>query len=148
MFCNVSTYFICMIVNIFRRMVLRELTSMKKILIIGKGKKAAKFFSIFTNQRFLCLQANTELEAFTYFEKESIDLFLIVDSFTDINGRHIYEKIRKRSTLPIIIIFNDEEISDVVRALRGGADVCLIEPIDKDELLARTEAVLRRSRII
>lgn len=117
----------------------------KKILIIGKYKRTAKFFPLFKNQGFQCLEANSEIEAFTYFEKEMIDLFLIVDSFTDIKGHHIYEKIRKRSTLPIIIIFNIEEKSEVVKALKGGADVCLMEPVDKEELLARTEAILRRS---
>lgn len=48
-------------------------------------------------------------------------------------------------TLPIIILTARGDESDRVRGLRGGADDYVVKPFSVRELLARVEAVLRRS---
>lgn len=115
---------------------------MKKLLIMGTKEKTSKFFSFFMNQGFICIQTPSEIEAFTYIEKETIDLVLLVDTLTNI---HSCEKVRKQSIVPIIMVLDCEDKSDIVKALRSGADVCLTNPVDEEELMARVEAVLRRS---
>lgn len=49
------------------------------------------------------------------------------------------------SKLPVIIVSAKVRESDRVRGLKAGADDYLIKPFDSRELLARVEAVLRRS---
>src|SRR5438105_9090428 len=50
-----------------------------------------------------------------------------------------------RPTLPVIILTAKGEEADRVRGLSGGADDYVVKPFSVRELLARVEAVLRRS---
>ncbi len=62
------------------------------------------------------------------------------------NGFEILDRIRKaRPTLPIIILTAKGAEEDKVRGLKSGADDYVVKPFSATELLARVEAVLRRS---
>ncbi len=62
------------------------------------------------------------------------------------DGFDILEQVRKaRPTLPIIILTAKGAEEDKVRGLKSGADDYVVKPFSATELLARVEAVLRRS---
>lgn len=61
-----------------------------------------------------------------------------------LDGWEICTRIRKVSTVPIIILTARGSRSDIVRGLRLGADDYLVKPFYPDELIARVSAVLRR----
>jgi DNA-binding response OmpR family regulator len=62
------------------------------------------------------------------------------------DGLDILERLRTvRPTLPVIILTARGEESDRVRGLRLGADDYVVKPFSVKELLARVQAVLRRS---
>ncbi len=52
---------------------------------------------------------------------------------------------RLRPTIPVIVLTARGEESDRIRGLREGADDYVVKPFSVKELLARLEAVLRRS---
>jgi len=52
---------------------------------------------------------------------------------------------RQRPTVPVIVLTARGEEADRVRGLDGGADDYVVKPFSVKELLARVEAVLRRS---
>jgi DNA-binding response OmpR family regulator len=61
-------------------------------------------------------------------------------------GLEILREVRDtRPTLPVIILSARGEENDRVTGLRLGADDYVVKPFSVDELLARVEAVLRRS---
>ncbi len=62
------------------------------------------------------------------------------------HGLEILQAIRQdRPTLPVIILTALGEEADRVRGLRMGADDYVVKPFSVSELLARVQAVLRRS---
>jgi two-component system KDP operon response regulator KdpE len=61
-----------------------------------------------------------------------------------LNGWEFCRRIRKVSTIPIIMLTALGSQSDIVRGLQAGADDYLVKPFLQDELLARVSAVLRR----
>ena len=62
------------------------------------------------------------------------------------DGLDVLAKVRReKPTLPVIILTARGEEYDRVRGLRLGADDYVVKPFSVDELLARVEAVLRRS---
>ena len=62
------------------------------------------------------------------------------------NGLDVLQQIRcEKPTLPVIILTARGEESDRVKGLKLGADDYVVKPFSVDELLARVEAVLRRS---
>ena len=76
----------------------------------------------------------------------NIDLVLLDIMLPEIDGLHVLERVRKdKPTLPVICLTALGEQADRVRGLKAGADDYIVKPFGLDELLARVEAVLRRS---
>ena len=74
------------------------------------------------------------------------DLLLLDLVLPGRDGLEILREVRRlRPTLPVIILTARGEESDRVRGLRDGADDYVVKPFSVKELLARVEAVLRRS---
>jgi DNA-binding response OmpR family regulator len=74
------------------------------------------------------------------------DLLLLDLVLPGKDGLEILKEVRTvRPTLPVIILTARGEESDRVRGLKLGADDYVVKPFSVKELLARVEAVLRRS---
>jgi len=88
---------------------------------------------------FTCAQALEELDRNRY------DLILLDMILPDMRGDELCRHIRSSCGCPIIFVSCLDDSRTIVSALRGGADDYMIKPIRYDELLARAEAVIRRS---
>lgn len=76
----------------------------------------------------------------------SFDLLLLDLILPHLSGFEILKQARAaRPTLPVIILTARGEEADRVQGLRLGADDYVVKPFSVKELLARVEAVLRRS---
>ncbi len=74
------------------------------------------------------------------------DLLLLDLVLPGPDGFEILREVRRlRPTLPVIILTARGEENDRVRGLKDGADDYVVKPFSVKELLARVEAVLRRS---
>jgi DNA-binding response OmpR family regulator len=74
------------------------------------------------------------------------DLLLLDLVLPHRSGLDILDEVRRsRPNVPSIILSAKGEMNDRVRGLRAGADDYVVKPFGIDELLARIEAVLRRS---
>jgi two-component system response regulator RegX3 len=81
-------------------------------------------------------------------ETRSFDLLLLDWIMPEMSGDQVLTALRDRSglDLPIIVVTARDSESDVVSALRHGADDYIVKPPKGMELLARMEALTRRSR--
>lgn len=73
------------------------------------------------------------------------DLLLLDLGLPDIDGLDVLRRLRAVSGLPVVILTARDDERSVVRGLRLGADDYLVKPVRLAELLARIEAVTRRS---
>ncbi len=62
------------------------------------------------------------------------------------SGIDVLKAIRAKSAVPILVLSARSEVKIRVQALKLGADDYLNKPFDKEELLARIEALLRRTQ--
>lgn len=75
-----------------------------------------------------------------------VDLVLLDVLMPKVDGFTVLREIRKaKPALPVIMLTAKGEEADRVRGLREGADDYVVKPFSPRELLARVEAVLRRS---
>jgi DNA-binding response OmpR family regulator len=78
--------------------------------------------------------------------KAQFDLLLLDLVLPRRDGLEILAEVRRlRPTLPVVILTARGEEADRVRGLRDGADDYVVKPFSVKELLARVEAVMRRS---
>jgi two-component system KDP operon response regulator KdpE len=118
---------------------------MARVLVIDDEAQIRRF-----------LRAGFELHGFTVLEAENaaaglkaatmgaVDLIILDLNLPDLEGSEVLERIRSWSNIPIIVlsIYSDEQ--EKVRLLRLGADDYVVKPFSIAELLARSDAALRR----
>ena len=83
-------------------------------------------------------------EAADKLEKEQYDLVLLDVMLPEISGFELMEYLAPTGT-PVIFLTAKGALADRVRGLRLGADDYIVKPFEPMELIARVEAVLRRS---
>jgi two-component system cell cycle response regulator CtrA len=75
------------------------------------------------------------------------DLILLDLNLPDLSGYEVLRALRvARVNTPVVIVSGLGATADKVRGLELGADDYLTKPFHKDELLARVQAVVRRSQ--
>ena len=75
------------------------------------------------------------------------DLIILDLMLPDINGYEVLRRLRaSHITTPILILSGLNESSDKVKGLDFGADDYLTKPFNKNELSARVQAIIRRSK--
>nr|YP_009873570.1 ompR [Isochrysis galbana]QKW88453.1 ompR [Isochrysis galbana] len=83
-------------------------------------------------------------EALTLFHKEQPDLVILDIMLPKIDGYTVCSELRKKSSVPIIMLTARGDISDRVMGLEFGADDYVIKPFSPKELEARIRSILRR----
>lgn len=79
-------------------------------------------------------------------ETEEYALMVLDLGLPKLNGTELLKWLRgSHSKLPVLILTARDTVSDRVAGLNAGADDYLIKPFDLDELIARLNALLRRS---
>lgn len=98
------------------------------------------------------VQAADGVEAVEAFESAAgpsgggaIDLVLLDLMLPRLSGIEVCRRIRRASTVPVIMLTARDSEADTVVGLRIGADDYVTKPYSYRELLARVNAVLRRS---
>lgn len=79
-------------------------------------------------------------------ETEEYALLVLDLGLPKLSGLEVLKWLRGRAiTLPVLILTARDTVADRVAGLNAGADDYLIKPFDLDELIARLNALLRRS---
>jgi DNA-binding response OmpR family regulator len=78
---------------------------------------------------------------------ERPDMVVLDVDMPEMDGWQTLERVRELGPLPVLMLTAKDAELEKVRALRGGADDYLTKPFGHQELAARVEALLRRSRV-
>ena len=92
------------------------------------------------------LQAGDGISGLEMSLRSEYDLLLLDLALPGVSGLEILKKLKQvRPTQPVIILTAKGDEQDRVQGLRDGADDYVVKPFSIKELLARVDAVLRRS---
>lgn len=97
------------------------------------------------NSGFTCLQAQDGREALALIKKQTIDLILLDIMMPNMDGFSLCEHIRGYSNVPIIFLTAKGDEWDKVRGFKLGGDDYIVKPFSPGELIARIEAIMRRT---
>ncbi len=82
------------------------------------------------------------LSAFTQYDPHLILMDIMLPFF---NGYHWCSEIRKISNVPVVFISSASDNMNIVMAMGMGGDDFIPKPVDLDVLMAKVQAVLRRT---
>lgn len=118
---------------------------MAKILIVDDEAAIADLIELTLAQAgYKCDMAASGTEAEDKLEKTQYDLVLLDVMLPQISGFELMEYLQPAGT-PVIFLTAKGTLADRVRGLRLGADDYIVKPFEPMELIARVEAVLRRT---
>ena len=100
-----------------------------------------------TEVGYRCATANDGLNAANMLELNSFDLLVLDIELPALDGYDLLDYARQLK-VPAVIVSERAEVADRVKGLRAGADDYIAKPFAMQEVCARVEAVLRRSRNI
>ena len=91
------------------------------------------------------LEASDGLQALTVVKKHDIDLCIVDVMMPYMDGFTFAEEMKRTSSTPLIFLSARGEEWDKVQGLKLGGDDYIVKPFLPGELVARIEAVLRRT---
>jgi DNA-binding response OmpR family regulator len=117
-----------------------------KILVVDDETKITEVLKSFLESKgYFVFEAGDAGRAFDIFEREKIDLILLDLMLPGMTGEEFCAAIRRKSRVPIIMLTAKVAEDDMLNGLSIGADDYITKPFSLKTLLARVEAVLRRS---
>ncbi len=85
-------------------------------------------------------------QALGYLQAQWPDIIVLDIMMPGMDGLSLCRLVRETESTPILMLTARDSVADRVAGLEAGADDYLVKPFAFDELLARIQALLRRSR--
>jgi two-component system KDP operon response regulator KdpE len=118
-----------------------------RILVVDDELSILKFVSAsLRSAGYEPLLAGDGQEALKVMEETLLDLVILDIIMPKLDGFEVCRRVREWSQVPIIMLSGRSDERDKVKSLHLGADDYLVKPFGIEELIARVEAVLRRTR--
>lgn len=120
---------------------------MKKVLIVDDEFEMRQLLRLYLQQEnYLLDEAEDGREAYDKILKNDYDLMILDVMMPLMDGWETLRQVRKSSDIPIIMLTAKGSIQDKVQGLSTGADDYLVKPFEEAELMARVQALLRRTQ--
>lgn len=120
------------------------------ILVVEDDSELRELFcTVLTDNGYTAVPANDGITAFDILDNTYIDLIISDIMMPRMDGFEMTRALREAGyTTPVLVITAKESASDKREGFRVGTDDYMVKPIDVNEMLWRTEALLRRSQRI
>lgn len=117
-----------------------------RILIIEDDKILAKTVEQCLGSKYDVDHAYDGEEGVLYAKQQIYDAIILDIMLPIMNGYDVLNKIRNEKIFtPVLILTAKDGINDKIKGFRSGADDYLVKPFNREELLIRIEALIRRA---
>ena len=117
-----------------------------KVLIVDDDRVLADVL-VFTMRRagYQIVQAFDGEAAIQRWDEERPDLIVLDVNLPKLDGFAVCQRIRQQADTPILLLTVRDEEDDIVHGLELGADDYITKPFSPRQLVARAQAILRRT---
>lgn len=117
------------------------------VLVIEDDRNIAELLQLYLEKEgYAVTVAADGLQGVEKFRNIGPDLVLLDIMMPGLDGWEVCKRIRQESACPVIMLTAKSEVDDKIQGLKTGADDYITKPFEMKEVLARIEAVLRRSQ--
>lgn len=119
-----------------------------KILVVDDESRMRKLVKDFlTREGFIVLEAGDGIEAMDlFYEDKDIALIILDVMMPKMDGWQVCREIREHSKVPVIMLTARSEERDELQGFDLGVDEYISKPFSPKILVARVEAILRRTK--
>ncbi len=120
-----------------------------KILVVDDEEDFIKILTVaFQVYRpgYTLIAAHTGAEGLAKAEAEGPDLVVLDVMLPDVDGLEVCRRLRARADIPVILLTAKDREEDIVQGFEVGADDYVTKPFSYRTLMARVDALLRRTR--
>jgi len=123
---------------------------MFRILVVEDDENTRKLMStILKRNRFEVLQAEDGVAALELMDREHVDLVVLDLMMPNMDGYELTRQLRLAWTnLPILMVTARQDAIDKCEGFIAGTDDYMTKPVDKEEMVLRIKALLRRAQIV
>lgn len=119
-----------------------------KILIVEDEEKIARFVELeLRHEGYAVAKTGDGREGLELAQSGEYDLMLLDVMLPGLNGMEVLRRIRRTSSMPVILLTARDAVMDRVSGLDLGADDYITKPFFIEELLARIRVVLRKRTV-
>ena len=120
----------------------------RNILVVEDDNNISNLIKLYLDKEgFEVRLASDGGKAVEEFQSQEPDLVLLDVMLPVLDGWGVLGRIREHSKCPVIMLTAKGEVDDRIHGLEMGADDYVVKPFEMKELLARINAVLRRTEI-
>ena len=117
-----------------------------KVLIVEDDKILSDTIKQCIEKKYSVEQAFDGYEGYMFAKENIYDIIILDLMMPEMNGYDLLSKLRKEEIFtPVLILSAKDSLNDKVKGLSIGADDYLAKPFEREELLARLEALIRRN---
>lgn len=129
-----------------QEVVRREQLMSKRILIVEDEEKIARFVELeLKHEGYAVDKAANGRVGLQMAQSGEYDLMLLDIMLPELNGFEVLRRLRRTSSLPVLLLTARDEVMDKVAGLDGGADDYITKPFAIEELLARIRLALKKA---
>ena len=117
-----------------------------KVLVVEDDKILAKTIEQILSSRYDIDHAYDGEEGLLYAQQNIYDVIILDLMMPVMDGYTMLSELRKKKIItPVLIVTAKDGLDDKLKGFRLGGDDYIVKPFNKDELLARIEAIIRRT---
>src|SRR5947199_3804425 len=120
---------------------------MRVLLVEDDAATAASIEMMRKKESFICDTTDLGEDGLEIGKLSDYDIIILDLMLPDIDGYEVLRRLRAaRVRTPILILSGLGELDNKIKGLGFGADDFLTKPFDRRELMARIQAIVRRSK--
>ena len=117
-----------------------------KVLIVEDERTLSDTIKQCICKKFDTEQAYDGYEAYMMAKENIYDAIILDLMLPEMSGYDVLLKLRENKVLtPVLILTAKDTLNDKLKGFNYGADDYLVKPFEREELLARLEAIIRRT---
>ena len=117
-----------------------------QVLIIEDDKILSDTIKQCIKEKYQVEQAFDGQEGVLFATQDIYDVIILDLMMPIMNGYEVLIELRKQKiTTPVLILTAKDALEDKIRGFNSGADDYLVKPFEKEELIARIDAMIRRN---
>ena len=117
-----------------------------KVLIVEDERTLSDTIKQCICKKFDTEQAYDGYEAYMMAKENIYDAIILDLMLQEMSGYDVLLKLRENKVLtPVLILTAKDTLNDKLKGFNYGADDYLVKPFEREELLARLEAIIRRT---